>query len=122
MNPKTNEPVITTEDRAARIFEAFCAEHDVPQELHEDLMEEIILAINCYSDDDGSNGPVRQSELYDYMESYLVRWVGDLMDSRLPTIADVIHWGYWPESFAREVRHYGDSTSALVRIHICVGQ
>jgi len=119
MNPLTNEPIISIEDRAERILEMFCAEHTVPEELLEDLKEEIILAISCYCEEDGNDGsPIRQSELYDYMESYLVRWVGDLEDSRLPSISDMIHWGYWPDSCVREAMPYGGSTSAILHISI----
>lgn len=94
MNQNVN---ISTEDRAARLFETFVAEHDVPQTLHYDLMEEIKLAIDCYDIEDGDSSSVRQSVLYDYMEAYLVKWVADLRESRLPGMQDLKGWGYFDD-------------------------
>lgn len=102
-NPNTNVN-ISTEDRAARLFETFISEHDVPQGLHDDLMEEIKLAIDCYGLDYGTDdSPIRQSELCDYMESYLVKWVADLRESRLPSMRDLKSWGYFDECDSPEI-------------------
>lgn len=119
--PKTNKvSLITNEARAARLMETFLAEHPVPECLHEDLLEEIILALDCYADDDNLSvdAPVRQSELYQYLEGYLVRWVGDLIDSRLPTVSDMINNGFWPESYGSDLKEYGEDPSIMFHIQI----
>lgn len=96
MTPKTKSPLITLEARAERLMEMFLEEHNVPERLHEDLLEEIILALECH-DDDVELSNVRQSELYDYIEDYLLNWIGDFVDDTTPTLEDAISFGAWPE-------------------------
>ena len=94
---------VTAEARADRLFDVFISEHAVPEWLHEDLREEITLAVECYSDTVDDAG-IRQSELLDYMEEYLVGWVSDCVEARGPSEEDMFNWGFWePEERPRAV-------------------
>lgn len=121
-SPVSTSPVITMEQRAEKIFEAFTAEHPVPDYLHEDLQDEIIMALECYGEEFGV-GPIRQSEAYHYMEGYLVRWVGDQVDSRRVTAGDMLNWGMWsPDQFAdsgdrRQMMHERDRVSIHINVY-----